>query len=127
MSSGPAFEPLSTLTTSPQLGAALRHGPDRRGPREDRGGHSVGVLHLAATEGRAIRIREAARRKRLLQARYLSWAIGNRSDLARIGPAGELMAHASLVAAAPTAGYRLIPRTRTASATSSVHPSRLVR
>ena len=127
MSSGPASEPLSTLTTSPGARRGLaRDGLIVEDLARTRGGHSVGVLHLAATEGRAI----AFVRPHGVSGfgdPLSSWAIGNRSDLARIGPAGELMAHASLVTAAPTGWLPLDPETRTASATSSVHPSRLVR
>jgi hypothetical protein len=66
-----------------------------------RGGREIPFLTLAADRSDAMK--EAAARKRLLQARYLSWAV----TLDLLGPAGELAMHVALSSAAPVAGYRL--------------------
>jgi hypothetical protein len=66
-----------------------------------RGGREVPVWALTDRRGRQRRFLDAAARKRLLYARYLGWA-----DM-YLGRSGEQVTHASLVAAAPAAGYRL--------------------
>jgi len=53
---------------------------------ETRGGRLVGVLHLADLARRGEAVRAASARKRLLQARYLGWAVGSRSLPGVIGP-----------------------------------------
>jgi hypothetical protein len=74
---------------------------------ETRGGRSISVLHLADTRGRADAILRAAARKRLLQSRYLNWAVGTPTQAAVIGPGGERVVHESLKVAA-VSGYRLL-------------------
>jgi hypothetical protein len=71
-----------------------------------RGGRPISVLHLVDTRGRRSAITKAAARKRLLHARYLRWAYGDKSTAALLGRSGERVARASLIAAAPIAGYR---------------------
>lgn len=68
-----------------------------------RGGRSVPFITLADVGRNAEAVKEAAARKRLLQARYLSWAM----TLDLLGPAGERAAHTALMAVAPRAGYRI--------------------
>jgi hypothetical protein len=68
-----------------------------------RGGRVVPVMHLADVEGRRRKIEDALARKRLLQARYLAWAV----TLHLLGPAGEQTTHSSLLKVAPVVGYRL--------------------
>ncbi len=80
-----------------------REGVIKESPGATRGGAAISVLHLADLRRRKKAFERAAARKRLLQARYLSWAV--RRNL--LGPAGERVAHASLVDVAPAAGYRL--------------------
>ncbi len=89
----------------------------RAGPRGDnlviedhsasKGGHLVTTLQPADQTERATAITVAARRKRALQSRYVAWTQGNEAQPARVGPAGEHVLHASLVAAAPY-GYTLL-------------------
>jgi hypothetical protein len=67
-----------------------------------RGGREVSVWSHTNRRGRQRRFEDAASRKRLLYARYLGWADEY------LGRAGERVTHASLIAAAPTAGYRLL-------------------
>ncbi|MEX1100928.1 MAG: hypothetical protein WD739_11890 [Actinomycetota bacterium] len=61
------------------------------------------VIHFGDLTGRKRKVEDAAARKRLLQARYLAWAV----TLHILGPAGERATHASLLKAAPIAGYRV--------------------
>jgi hypothetical protein len=71
------------------------------------GGHRVGVLHLRDTQGIKTQISRAASRKRALFATYLSWLTPHSGyPLGFVGSAGERVAHASMVAAAPH-GLRL--------------------
>ena len=72
-----------------------------------RGGHDVSVLHLADTKGILTEIDKAASRKRALMATVQSW-LSPRSGypLGFVGTAGERVAHASLITAAPY-GLRL--------------------
>lgn len=72
-------------------------------PHKTRGGGTISVLHLADLGRRRKAFQRAAARKRLLQARYLAWAV----RLNLLGPAGERVAHASLRDVAAAAGYRL--------------------
>jgi hypothetical protein len=72
-----------------------------------RGGGLIGVLALANRRLRQTAFAEVAARKRLLQARYLSWtrASGKRPNM--IGDAGERAAREALMAAARAGvGYR---------------------
>lgn len=72
-------------------------------PGRTRGGGVVSVLHFTDLTGRKSKFNRAAARKRLLQARYLSWA----NTLALLGPAGEAAAHSAILAAAPESGLRV--------------------
>lgn len=73
-----------------------------------RGGRTIGVIHYADTNRRNTAIARAARRKRLLHARYLSWTTpSSRYPRGRIGPAAEIVAQETLRAAAPH-GFRLV-------------------
>jgi hypothetical protein len=73
-----------------------------------RGGRSIRVVHRADVPRRTTAIARAARRKRLLHARYLSWTTpSTRYPQGRIGPAAEVVTHKSLKAASPY-GYRLL-------------------
>jgi hypothetical protein len=73
-----------------------------------RGQHKVPVLHLSDTRGIATQVRKASERKRALMATLNSW-IRPRSGypLGLVGAAGERVAHASLLTAAPH-GWRLV-------------------
>lgn len=71
-----------------------------------RGGRAIGVWHLSNTEGILRKVTDAAARKRLLHARYLSWATGTKTKgRSLVGEAGEQVVHASLRAAN---GYTLV-------------------
>jgi len=72
-----------------------------------RGGRAISVLAPANRRGRETAFQDAAQRKRLLLARYLGWTQDQPKRRSPIGHAGEIVQHASLVAAA-TAGYKLI-------------------
>jgi hypothetical protein len=61
-----------------------------------RGGRTVQVLHFADITGRKAAVESASKRKRLLQGRYLGWAVGSPGTLGIIGPAGEAVVRASL-------------------------------
>lgn len=66
-----------------------------------RGGRSVRTIQLADDTGRATAIDKAARRKRLLYARYLGWATGsNRYPRGLIGPAGETAVRRAIIESA---------------------------
>lgn len=69
-----------------------------------RGGRDIPYITLREVDRETEAIKEAAARKRLLQARYLSWAV----TLQLLGPAGENAAHAALMTVAPQAGYRVV-------------------
>jgi len=72
-----------------------------------RGGRRVSVWHRPVERGAARAVTDASARKRLLHARYLSWASGSKTGgEGAIGPGLEGVVHASLLAAAPY-GYRL--------------------
>jgi hypothetical protein len=72
-----------------------------------RGGHEVSLLHLADTKGIQTAIDRVAARKRALMAALQSWITPRDGyPLGFVGTAGERVAHASLVAAAPF-GLRL--------------------
>lgn len=67
-----------------------------------RGGHAVSVLHLADTKGISTTIDRAAARKRALMVTLTSWPSPRSGyPLGFVGAAGERVAHASLIAAAP--------------------------
>lgn len=76
-------------------------------PTTTRGGRGISVIHLSDLTRRRTKVAAAARRKRLLYARYLSWATGTLTQPSLIGPAGERATLRALTAAAPTVGYRL--------------------
>lgn len=65
------------------------------------------VTHLSDLTGRREAIRVAAARKRLLQARYMGWALGTPSQPGVIGPWGEHVVHEAFKAAA-VHGYLLV-------------------
>lgn len=76
--------------------------------KRTRGGRSIKVFHEPIEPGKARMIEDASARKRLLHARYLSWASGSSTGGAgAIGPGLEAVVHTSLQAAAPH-GYRLL-------------------
>lgn len=73
-----------------------------------RGRRQIKVIHRPITHGSARAIADASSRKRLLQARYVSWATGSKTGgNGAIGPGLETVLHTSLQAAAPY-GYRLL-------------------
>lgn len=72
-----------------------------------RGGRSISVLHMADLHRRRRAFEDAAKRKRLLQARYLGWAVGTTGRPGLFGPGGEQVLYRSLVEAARH-GYRLV-------------------
>lgn len=72
-----------------------------------RGGRQVLVWHLSDLQGRERAFLDAAGRKRLLYARFLSWHSSRRGyPQGLVGPAAEAVLHASLLEAAPY-GYKL--------------------
>jgi hypothetical protein len=105
----------------PEIEAKLAEGPGRVDPHHltrarirllsdltievveapTRGGKPVSVFALTDRIGRQRAFEDAAARKRLLYTRYINWSSRY------YGRAGERAAHASLLAAAPQAGYRL--------------------
>ncbi|HEX4701548.1 MAG TPA: hypothetical protein VH352_05410 [Pseudonocardiaceae bacterium] len=73
-----------------------------------RGGSEIAVFHLnPILRGKTRLVNDAAARKRLLIARWKSWARGSQHMPNLIGAGGEAVVHESLCAAAPY-GYRLI-------------------
>lgn len=72
-----------------------------------RGGRGIPVIVPVDQHRRKRRVEDAAMRKRLLQARFLSWAAGSPAVSGVIGPAGEHVVHRALLSAAP-AGYALM-------------------
>lgn len=87
----------------------LREGTIEEIAATTRGGGSISVLVLRQREKRKTVVDKAAQRKRLLQARYLSWTRASRKMPNAIGEAGERVVHASLAeAAAAGIGYRLL-------------------
>jgi hypothetical protein len=74
-----------------------------------RGGGTVTVFVLRERGKRKTAVDKAAQRKRLLQARYLSWTRATQKMPNAIGEAGERVVHSSLAeAAAAGVGYRLL-------------------
>jgi hypothetical protein len=72
-----------------------------------RGGRRIAVLHRPVERGVARATIDASGRKRLLHARYVSWATGSKTGgEGAIGPGLEGVVHSSLREAAPY-GYRL--------------------
>jgi hypothetical protein len=71
-----------------------------------RGGGAIAVYSFVNDFKIKEQIKKAARRKRLLEARYLGWARGSR-DIKLIGDAGELALHNVLKAAAVSQGYQI--------------------
>ena len=78
----------------------LHQGGIRRTEGITRGGRSVVLWQLHGVRRRAKAVETAAARKRLLMARYLSWASGTQTRRAGIGTAGERVVHRSFLAAA---------------------------
>lgn len=77
-----------------------------------RGGSKVAVFHLApVVRGTKRKITDAAARKRLLVARWRSWARASQNSPNLIGEGGEAVVHKSLHKAAAH-GYRLIQPSR---------------
>lgn len=79
----------------------LRDGLIAEDTRTTRGGRAVTVLVPGDDAGRRRKIEDAAKRKRLLQTRYVTLAQGNASEPGLLGPGGEAVVHATLRAAAP--------------------------
>lgn len=75
-----------------------------------RGGGDVTIFHQPIVRGRGRLIADTAARKRLLIARWKSWARGSQHMPNLIGTGGETVVHNSLRAAAPH-GYALIQPT----------------
>jgi hypothetical protein len=72
-----------------------------------RGGRRITTVRLADLAGRERQTADASARKRLLYARYLSWASGSPAEPGLIGPAAENMLHQTLRQASPERGYQL--------------------
>jgi hypothetical protein len=72
-----------------------------------RGGRRITTIRKANLANRERLTADAAARKRLLYARYLSWASGSPSEPGLIGPAAESMLHLTLRNASPERGYQL--------------------
>ncbi|MEX2225611.1 MAG: hypothetical protein WEB52_04080 [Dehalococcoidia bacterium] len=72
-----------------------------------RGGQVIPIIVPADTKRGERAVHDAAARKRLLMARYLSWSAAQGKVPNLIGVAGERVCHASLMEAAP-AGYVLL-------------------
>ena len=72
-----------------------------------RGGRDIAVVHFTDLHRRQRTFADAAKRKRLLQARYLGWAIGTPGRPGLFGPGGERVLYHSLLDAARY-GYRLV-------------------
>lgn len=66
-----------------------------------KGGHRIDTIQPADQKGRRTAIAAAARRKRALYARYLSWASGSaRYPNGFLGPAGEVATRSAILASA---------------------------
>jgi hypothetical protein len=77
-----------------------------------RGGGDVAVFHLnPIVRGKNRLVTDAAARKRLLIARWKSWARGSEHMPNLIGAGGEAVVHESLRTASPY-GYRVLQPTR---------------
>jgi hypothetical protein len=77
-----------------------------------KGGRAITVYGLQDRRRRETAFDRSARRKRLLETRYLSWA-GGSAETNAIGSAGELVTHASLVQARHEgAGYQILSEGR---------------
>jgi hypothetical protein len=72
-----------------------------------RGGRQITTFRPGDLSGRERPTADAAARKRLLYARYLSWASGSPSAAGLIGPAGQRMVHRTLRDVSPELGYKL--------------------
>ena len=83
----------------------LRAGRIEQHQTDTRGGREVTIIQPADVGRRATAIAKAARRKRVLLARYLGWAQGTPSRPGIIGPAAERVVHESLK---ETATFRLV-------------------
>lgn len=78
-----------------------------RSEEPTRGGRRIAVYCPSDLRGRATVVNQAAARKRLLHARFISWASGTAATAGIVGSAGEVVARAALRAAAPR-GYLLV-------------------
>jgi len=87
------WETLTTPIDPHHLSTARRHLVREHVILEDtritRGGRAITVLVPADEARRRRKIEDAAKRKRLVHARYLSWAMGSASQPALLGPGGE--------------------------------------
>lgn len=72
-----------------------------------RGGRPITTFRRADLTNRERLTADTAARKRLLYARYLSWASGSPAEPGLIGPAAERMLHLTLRRASPERGYQL--------------------
>jgi hypothetical protein len=72
-----------------------------------RGGRRITTFRLADLTGRERPTQDAAARKRLLYARYLSWSSGSPAEPGLVGPAAERVLHNTLRDASPDRGYQL--------------------
>lgn len=98
--------PIDAIHVTNALKALAGEGAIEKTPGRTRGGRVISVWHLPDPTD-AVQRRMA--RKRLLQARYEGWATGTETKLALVGQAGEDVVASSLAAAAPKAGYKLLP------------------
>jgi hypothetical protein len=73
-----------------------------------RGGRNITILAPVDDRLRRAKIKAAAGRKRLLQARYQMWASGSPAVEGVLGPAGERVLHATLKDVASEAGFRFV-------------------
>ncbi|HVA09880.1 MAG TPA: hypothetical protein VNG12_24410, partial [Acidimicrobiales bacterium] len=72
-----------------------------------RGSREVPIIGFTNLRSRKREYEDAAARKRLLHARYISWTGQAKSVPNLIGAGGEAAAHAAITTAAPTGGYRV--------------------
>src|SRR5450759_445853 len=105
---GPAGHRIEPHHLSTARRALLDDGTITEQTAATKGGRPGSVFVLTSASRRTRATEAAAARKRLLQTRYLSWASGTKQAPGTIGPAGERAAHASLLAVAPEAGYRVL-------------------
>lgn len=94
-----------------RIGAAIqqlvRQGKLATDHEVTRGGRRITTIRRAELTDRERQTEDTAARKRLLYARYLSWASGSPAEPGLIGPAAERMLHMTLRQASPERGYQL--------------------
>lgn len=108
---GPAPRPVHPhIVTNALRGLVARGEAVRSGPVRTRGRRQISVYHAPIVEGvNKGLIEDAAARKRLLQARFLSWAVASkRYPSGLIGPAGNLALHAALTSPDLTGKFALL-------------------